>query len=157
MTTIRPARPSDLTEILRMIRALSAFHGDTATVTLEELQAMFFDTGAPASALLAVEGDKCLGYAGLLPHIRLHSGARTLDVQHLYVAETHRSRGIGRALIAAAAEEAKDRGCFRLTIGTDPKNTSAQCAYRAMGWDEITGAGPRFQWLLTEGAEPAPS
>ncbi len=150
MTTITPARPADLPEILRMVRALSAFHGDTAKVTLEQLQSFFFDTGAPASALLAWDGDTVIGYAGLLPHLRLHSGGKTLDVQHLYIVETHRGRGVGRALIAAARELADKTGCFRLTIGTDPDNTAAQAAYRAMGWDDITGAGPRFQMLLAE-------
>ena len=156
MPTITAARPSDLIEVLRLIRALSAFHGDTATVTLEQLQSFFFDADAPAKALLARKDGKIVGYAGLLPHIRLHSGARSLDVQHLYVVETHRGRGIGRALIAAAHAHAKTMGCFRLTIGTDPNNTAAQAAYRAMGWDEITGGGPRFQRVLDDAAVSPP-
>ncbi len=148
MTVIFPARPADLPDILRLIRALSAFHGDTAEVTLEQLQSFYFDPAAPASALLARDQDDVIGYAGLLPHIRLHSGGKTIDIQHLYVVETHRGRGVGRALIAAARAQAEAMGCFRLTIGTDPNNAAAQAAYRAMGWDEITGGGPRFQVLL---------
>ena len=144
---ITTARPRDLPDILRLVRALSAFHGDTATITLEALQTLFFD-GGPATALVARDGASLVGYAGLLPHVRLHSGQRTLDVQHLYVIETHRGRGIGRALLAAARAEAEAQGCFRLTIGTDPANLAAQSAYRALGWEEITGAGPRFQWPL---------
>ena len=144
---ITHARPRDLRDILKLIRALSAFHGDTAAITLEELQALFFD-GGPATALLAHDGRTPVGYAGLLPHVRLHSAQRSLDIQHLYVVETHRGRGIGRALIEAARDVAATQGCFRLTIGTDPANLAAQAAYRAMGWEEITGAGPRFQWPL---------
>lgn len=149
MTTIRTARPADLPDILAMIRALSAFHGDTAAVTLEQLQTFFFDPEAPATALLAHHDDRLIGYAGLLPHLRLHSGARSLDIQHLYVAENRRGQGVGRALIAAARDIAQSTGCFRLTIGTDPDNTAAQAAYEAMGWDPITGAGPRYQMLVT--------
>ncbi len=153
MTNITPARLADLPEILRLVRALSAFHGDTATVTLEELQSFFFDPGAPATALLAHDAHQVVGYAGLLPHIRLHSAERTLDIQHLYVVETHRNRGVGRALVEAARAVATRQGCFRMTIGTDPDNSAAQAAYRAMGWEEITQHHPRFKWLLSE-AEP---
>ena len=157
MTTITPARPADLPDLLRLVRALSAFHGDTATVTLEELQAFFFDPGAVAHALVARKGDDMRGYAGLVPHVRLHSAARTLDVQHLYVVEPFRGQGVGRALIAAARDVAHDMGCFRLTIGTDPDNLAAQAAYRAMGWEEITQPHPRFQWPLPDGGQPPPA
>lgn len=144
MISIHTARPRDLTDIHAMIRGLSAFHGDVAKVTLAQLQDVFFDNPV-AQALIAKQDAHPVGYAGLMPHTRLHSGGKTLDIQHLFVVDTHRGRGIGRQLIHTARDIAEAGGYFRVTIGTDPENTAAQAAYRAIGFDEITGHHPRFQ------------
>jgi phosphinothricin acetyltransferase len=140
------ARPSDLADILRMIRALSAFHDETATVTLEQLQIAFFGNAPSSTALIAREGANVVGYAGVNHTITLHSGVPRYDIHHLYVAETHRGRGVRKALITRAKEIGEQNGAKGLTIGTDPKNSSAQAAYRAMGLKEISDTGPRF-WI----------
>ena len=144
------ARPSDLPELREMIRALSAFHNDEAQVTLERLQHLFFAPDARSVALVARDGPRIVGYAGLNLVPTLHSGAMRLDIQHLFVVDTHRAKGVGRALIDLAATVARDAGAKGMTIGTDPNNLSAQAAYRAMGLEEITDAGPRF-WIPLEG------
>jgi ribosomal protein S18 acetylase RimI-like enzyme len=51
----------------------------------------------------------------------------------LAVAEGHRNRGIGRSLVAALAELARDRGCYGMWVLTDPGNAAAQIAYSAAG------------------------
>ncbi|WP_341368713.1 hypothetical protein [Yoonia sp. BS5-3] len=60
------ATPRDLPRIQTLIRALSAFHGDDAQVTLEQLQAVFFGTPAPAIAFAARHNGQIIGYAGVL-------------------------------------------------------------------------------------------
>ena len=146
---ITPARPRHLAAIHRMIRALSAHHGDTATITLEALQHALFDSGH-ASAFIACDAGGPLGYAGLTHMTVLHTGETRIDIHHLYVEAPHRARGVGRALVAAARDHAITLGATRLTIGTDPDNFGAQAAYRAMGLEEITGAGPRFRIPLED-------
>ena len=149
--TITKARPADLPDIHAMIRALSAFHGDTAQVSLADLQDIFFGTPPKALALVARQGDTMLGYAGITQTIVIHEASLWVDIHHLYVGETHRARGIGTALINAARDHARDVGATRLTIGTDPRNATAQAAYRAMPLlQEKTGAGPRFQVQLND-------
>jgi ribosomal protein S18 acetylase RimI-like enzyme len=144
--TVEPAKRSDLAQIQKLIRALSAFHGDAATVTLEQLQDIFFDAQAKAKAYVAREGDVMIGYAGVLETTTIHSAIPRFDIHHLHVVENRRSKGVGRALIAAATADAAARGAKGLTIGTAPQNATAQAAYRAMGLEEITDAGPRF-WI----------
>lgn len=144
--TITPASPRDLTRIQALIGELSAFHGDTAQVTLEQLQGIFFGPHAQGTALIAREGEKIVGYAGVMRWTVIHSGQPRMDIQHLYIAENRRNRGIGKALIMAAKDHAEALGAKGISIGTDPKNTSAQAAYRAMGLEEITDPGPRF-WI----------
>ncbi len=142
---IRPARPRDLPDILDMVRALSAFHGDVATISLESLQWALFESGQ-ATALLAERRSDVIGYAGLTNTVTLHTGQSRIDIHHLYVAERHRSSGVGRALIDAAKRKALEIGAVGLTIGTDPRNAVAVAAYRAMGLEELTGVGTRF-WI----------
>ena len=149
MTDIEPARPSHLPDLLAMIRALSAFHGDAATVTYEQLQEMFFGAAPTATALVALREGGVIGYAGLTWDVVLHQASLRMDIHHLYVVEAHRAQGIGTALIAAAKVIAQHRGATRLTIGTDPRNATAIAAYRAMaGLEEMHDPGPRFRVLL---------
>ena len=142
---IRLARTADLPDILSMIRALSAFHGDEASTTLELLQDRMFGPRARATAFIAERQGRMAGYAAMTHLVGLHEAAPRGDIQHLYVSEACRGTGIGRALITAVAKWAAAQGVATLTIGTDPANTSAQAAYRAMGLDEITNPGPRFR------------
>lgn len=140
---VTPALLADLPRIHEMISALSAFHGDEATVTTAQLGDLLFTSGL-SSALVAREGDALIGYAGLNFTTELHSGRSRIDIHHLFIAETHCAKGVGRALIAAAKELDREKGAKGVTIGTVPSNEKAQAAYRAIGLEEITDAGPRF-------------
>ena len=143
-TTIRAATPADLPRIRALISTLSAFHGETATVRLEQLQEAFFADLPRAHAIVAEHGGKLIGYAGITDISSLHEDRPRLDINHLIVADGYRAKGIGRALIAAAARYAQVRNAIRLTIGTAPDNAGAQAAYHAMGLDEQTDFAPRF-------------
>jgi len=150
MTDIALARHVDLIDIHKMIRALSAFHGDQAAVTMAQLQNIFFGHAPTGTALIAKSDGVAIGYAGLTPTTVLHEGSIRIDIHHLFVAERHRAKGIGTALILAAKAHAMSIGATRLTIGTDAGNATAIAAYRAMEMlEEITGSGPRFRVDLT--------
>ncbi len=144
--SISLATPRDLPRVQQLIRELSAFHNDTAEVTLEQLQTIFCGEAAPALAFLARDGDTIIGYAGVQRKIKIHAAQPMFDIQHLYVCQQHRAKGVGRALIAAVKAHAGASGAKGVTIGTAPNNMTAQAAYRAMGLEEITDAGPRF-WI----------
>lgn len=149
MIDIALARPTDLPDIHKMVRALSAFHNERAGVTFEQLQDKFFAPCPMATALLARQDGRAVGYAGLTPTMVIHDGKIRIDIHHLFVHEGHRSKGIGTALIKAAKAHALSRVATRLTIGTDPNNATAIAAYRAMPQlEEITGSGPRFRVTL---------
>ncbi len=145
-TCIERANPSDLPRIQQLIRKLSAFHGDEAQVTLEQLQEMFFGNPAPALAFVARSEGHLIGYAGVLKKLQIHSARPGFDIQHLYVCERARAQGVGRALISAVKVHASDAGAKGISIGTAPDNATAQAAYRGMGLEEITDSGPRF-WI----------
>lgn len=140
------AQPKHLADIHSLICALSAFHDDEATITTAQLEAALFGPNAQALALIATQNTTIIGYAGLTQTITLHTGRARIDIHHLYIADGHRNKGIGKALIAAAKDHAITQNAQGLSIGTDPNNLTAQAAYRGMGLKEITGTGPRF-WI----------
>jgi GNAT superfamily N-acetyltransferase len=142
--TIRPATPADLPVLAAFIRALSAHHGDDATVSEDRLARLFFGPTRAAQALVAEAGGRALGYAATVPLVRLQLGERGTEVAHLYVRPEHRGQGIGRALVEAATRAAEDAGHSWIAIGTKPGNREAQAAYRAMGLEDAPEPGPRF-------------
>jgi ribosomal protein S18 acetylase RimI-like enzyme len=51
----------------------------------------------------------------------------------LGVDEAHRGRGIGRGLVAALADLAREAGCDGMWLLTDDDNAAALATYRAAG------------------------
>jgi aminoglycoside 3-N-acetyltransferase I len=71
----------------------------------------------------------------------------------LSVAEAHRRRGIGAALVAALLEPAREGGCHGMWVGTEPDNEAAVRTSAAAGAREL----PRpvmFEWDLAHRGGP---
>ena len=144
----RSATADDLPAVLPMIHALAAHHGDIATLTLETLAQ---DTAGPRPwiTLIVAETDSALvGYAALCPLAQLPFGVRGMDMHHLFVAESHRNSGVGRALTDASLAQARRMGCRYVMVGTHPDNLAAQAIYAAMGFEQRPDGGPRFRIRL---------
>jgi len=135
---IRPALPADLPQLLPMVHALAAHHGDPAACTLGALARDLFGPRAFISALIAPGG-----YVALSPVPQLHRGVRGCELHHLFVLPGHRGTGLGRALVQAAAGHARAEDAAFLTLGTHPDNQAAQAFWRAQGFEPYA-PGPRF-------------
>jgi ribosomal protein S18 acetylase RimI-like enzyme len=64
----------------------------------------------------------------------LHTWNRSLWVQELHVAESHRGKGIGRALMEALIEQAKALDCRVIVCETQNTNVPAIRFYQRMGF-----------------------
>jgi GNAT superfamily N-acetyltransferase len=93
------------------------------------------DSGAEAGAIL--------GYTCLYWHYSSLDASDTVLLNDLYVSEDARGRGVGRALIEAAAEVARRRGCSVLEWSTAPDNHTAQRLYDSLTSHKTT-------WLTYE-------
>ena len=63
------------------------------------------------------------------------------EVKRMYVAEDHRGRGVGRALLAAVEELALHRGYTALRLETGDAQPEAVALYEATGWSRIEPYG----------------
>lgn len=141
---IRNAQLDDANRIAEMVGQLAVHHGDTPTVTPDDISR---DIAGPQPWLhiLVAEADGALiGYAALCSLIRLQFGQRGMDLHHLFVDPAHRSRGIGRSLVAASIARARALTCSYLSVGTHPENHAAQSFYVEQGFQRRDAAAPRF-------------
>jgi ribosomal protein S18 acetylase RimI-like enzyme len=56
------------------------------------------------------------------------------EVTELYVRPASRRRGVGRALVGAATQFARRRGCSEVHLLVDPENMAALSFYQALGF-----------------------
>ena len=105
----------------------------------------------PETTLMVVEADA--GVAGwVYGHELAHpDGERTMLLYDLYVAEEHRGRGYGSALVRAFVHEARDRGCTEVWVLADHDNDAGMATYAAAGGIADGGGTIMFTWKLAEG------
>lgn len=88
-------------------------------------------------ALLAHEGDRPVGYTICFLGFSTFAGRQLLNVHDLSVLPSHRGRGVGRALLAAAEEKARELGCCKLTLEVFELNP-AKRLYESFGFEGST-------------------
>jgi ribosomal protein S18 acetylase RimI-like enzyme len=107
----------------------------------------------PPSRIFDVEGvivselaDGIAGYVKLGRALAVDSNDHVLEVKGLAVSPRHRRRGVGRALLHAAIEQARQAGARRLTLRVLGHNADARALYASMGF-EVEGILREFFFL----------
>jgi GNAT superfamily N-acetyltransferase len=142
---IAPLTPDDFEQVVPLIAAYQRFY-EVEEIDDERNRAFFRRFLAPSEdgmLLGARDGGELVGYACLYWHFSSTAAAETVLLNDLYVSEGVRGRGVGRALIEASAEVARERGAHSLEWETAPDNRTAQRLY------DTTGA-ERSQWIAYE-------
>lgn len=130
---IRQATVADLDRLVPLFDAYRVFYGQPSDPELarsflrdrfEHLQSIVF---------LALDRDWPLGFTQLYPSFSSARARRIFILNDLFVVAEARGRGVGRALLAAAAEHGKAVGAARLTLSTGVDNRTAQALYEAAG------------------------
>ena len=103
------------------------------------------------AALLALVDGRPAGVVTLNQCAAIYAGGRFGEICELYVGPDDRSAGLGRRLIEAALDHARQCGWVRLEVGAPPQPRWQRTAdfYLANGF---TLVGPRLRHLLA--AEP---
>ena len=99
---------------------------------------------------IAEEGSDTVGW--VYGHELVHpDGERTMLLYALDVAERHRLKGYGRALVTTFIEDARNRGCTEVWVLTDPDNDAGLATYGSAGGVSDGRGQVMFTWRLAEG------
>lgn len=134
---IRGARKTDFASWLPLWDGYNAFYGRTGSTALpaevtQTTWRRFFDAYEPVHALVAERDGELLG----LSHYLFHRSTTQLEpscyLQDLFTAPSARGMGVGRALIEAVYQMAKEAGCPRVYWQTHETNITAMQLYDKM-------------------------
>jgi len=92
-------------------------------------------------------GDKVIGYIVLTFGFSLEFHGRDAFIDELYLRETYRGRGIGKASLRFISEVCQREGIKALHLEVDRINTRAQALYRQAGYQD------HDRYLLTKWLE----
>ncbi|MCP4004964.1 MAG: GNAT family N-acetyltransferase [bacterium] len=93
---------------------------------------------------LAFEGERAIGIAVCFLGFSSFAARRLLNIHDLAVKADWRKRGVGRALIEAAAEAARELDCCRLTLEVRGDNDPARRLYDGLGFRSDAGQTDTF-------------
>ena len=79
-------------------------------------------------------GEPPVGVAQLRFRPSIWTGADDAWLEDLFVGETARRAGIGRALTEACIERARERGCKRIQLDANEHNETAIMLYESLGF-----------------------
>ena len=137
MIPVRPVRPGDAPAWLAMREALWP---DESGSHAGEVQQFFAgQLSMPLAVLIAEDhSGKPVGFAEL--SIRNYAEDCVTDrvayLEGWYVVPEARRRGVGRALVAAAEDWAREQGCTEFASDALLDNDSSAAAHRALGFLE---------------------
>ena len=142
---IAPIATEEFEELLPLIAAYQRFY-EVEDIDDDRNRAFFRRFLAPSEdgLLLGAHSEgRLVGYACLYWHFSSTTARETVLMNDLFVAPEARGEGVGRALIEASAEVARERGAPFVEWSTAPDNHTAQRLY------DSTGA-ERSEWFSYE-------
>jgi ribosomal protein S18 acetylase RimI-like enzyme len=132
---IRLAGPGDVDDMHAALRAIGRHLGreDRIVSTPEDLRRFGFGEGAQFETLVAASGRSFAGMCLFFRSFSTWRGVPGAYVQDLFVAEEHRGRGVGEALIRATARHVLATGGAYLRLSVESGNESARAFYERIG------------------------
>jgi ribosomal protein S18 acetylase RimI-like enzyme len=106
--------------------------------------------GDPATEFLlgAPEGEReAAGVCQLRYRLSVWTAAPDCWLEDLFVDEAARRSGLGAALVEAALERARERGCRRVELDTNETNEAAVALYHRFGFSERAKGEDRSLFL----------
>lgn len=133
--SIRQATIADLEALSVLFDGYRQFYGRDSDVAAAKRFLLDRFNHAESVLFIAHDGTEPVGFTQLYPSFSSVSLGRIFILNDLFVNELGRRKGVGSALLSAAAGYAKAVGAIRLALSTALTNTHAQALYEAEGWE----------------------
>lgn len=137
---VEPVTEEQYEALVPMIGAYQGFYeaDDIRAERNREFFRRFLAPSEDGMLIAAWSGEDLAGYACLYWTFSSVQAIETVLMNDLFVDPSARDKGVGRALIEAAAEVARERGSPRLEWSTAPDNATAQGLYDSFGAEKST-------------------
>ncbi|MBK6871830.1 MAG: GNAT family N-acetyltransferase [Kineosporiaceae bacterium] len=140
-TSLRPARPGDLPDIVHLVRDLAAYEREPDAVHATEAHfraALFPDDAAPTAfchvACVSEDGEEqVVGLAVWFLSFSTWTGTNGIWLEDLFVLPEFRGLGLGRDLLATLAGICTERGYHRLEWWVLDWNAPSIAFYESIG------------------------
>jgi len=106
---------------------------------VEVLQRRYREQLGSGDLSVLIGGDGPDGFAQIRLKGQIYSDAPTAYLEELYVYPDKRGKGLGRALLEAAMEVARERGADHIDLGTSEDDTAARGLYESAGFTNREG------------------
>jgi len=133
--TIRTAGEDDVDAVLRLVRESAASQGalDRVCVDAATLRGAMTGPDPRVHALLADIDGRSVGLALYMFTFSTWTSVNGIHLEDLYVEPAARRGGVGRALMSALADIARERGCGRFQWYVLRSNDTARRFYESLG------------------------
>ena len=136
MNKIAKAEEKDLEELGRLFNLYRIFYEEEDDLEKASRYISERFNREDSEILVAQEGNtELVGFVQLYPSFCSVSAVPILILYDLYVDHSHRGKGIGRLLMNAARDFAKDNGFRRLELSTAKDNHIGQSLYESLGYE----------------------
>jgi ribosomal protein S18 acetylase RimI-like enzyme len=135
---VRQAEPADAPEVARLLHDFNTEYDDPSPgveVLMERVRRML----AEGDMTVLLGGERPDGLAVLRFRPSYITGALDAYLEELYVAPDRRGQGIGRALLEAAMDTAREHGAAHIDLGTSTDDTAAIRLYESYGFTNREG------------------
>ena len=141
---IRSATKSDVPVILSFIKKLADYERLSHEMVATEgmLRKTLFGRQRTGEVAIGYYKKEPVGFVLFFPNYSTFLGQPGLYIEDLFVDESHRRRGFGRALLLYVARLASERGCGRLEWSVLDWNEPAINFYKKLG------AIPMSEWTV---------
>jgi ribosomal protein S18 acetylase RimI-like enzyme len=131
--TVRVAGPEDVEVVARLLTEFREHEGRDWP-PLESIRAGVERLMPRDDTEYLLGGDPPAGIVQLRYRWGVWWDAEDCNVEDVFVSAGARGSGLGRELVSAAIDRARERGCRRMELDTGADNAPAQGLYRSLGF-----------------------
>ncbi|MDR1735417.1 MAG: GNAT family N-acetyltransferase [Oscillospiraceae bacterium] len=131
---VRKATRADIPQILALYKELNPLD---PPIDKSRACAVFEKAGKSGVTYFVAADDTCVKgtcYIAIIPNMSRQCSPVGF-VENVVVAADCRRQGVGRGLISAAVDFAKERGCYKVVLQSGVKRKEAHRFYESLGFD----------------------